>query len=255
MCVKLIPRYIWRSQKMGKEMCLDVENQVVMSNDLIKGKSNLSLNELKLLRLTIMQVLADDKDLLTYQVKIQDLAKILDITSPSIYRDVMEMCKHLLQEIVCVGDGNPKHKWQMFQWCSRCRYEDGIITIRLHDDLKPYLIQLKKHYTQYMLQDILMLKTVYAVRIYELIREEMKYQEVYAAKTATVSLDVDTIRKATDTEKKYAQIGIYKLRVIESALNEINEKSCYHITYSDIKRSRKIIGFQFKIESKNNYRG
>ena len=255
MCVKLTSRYIWRSPKMGKEMCLDVENQVVMSNDLIKGKSNLSLNELKLLRLTIMQVLADDKDLLTYQVKIQDLAKILDISTPSIYRDVMEMCKHLLQEIVCVGDGNPKHKWKMFQWCSTCQYDNGTITIKLHDNLKPYLIQLKQHYTQYMLQDILMLKTVYAVRLYELIREEMKYQEVYADKTATVSLDVDTIRKATDTEKKYAQIGIYKLRVIESALNEINEKSCYHITYSDIKRSRKIIGFQFKIESKNNYRG
>ena len=101
-----------RSQEMEKEMCLDVENQVVMSNDLIKGKSNLSLNELKLLRLTIMQVIAEDKDLMTYQVKISDLANILDITSPSIYRDVMEMCKHLLQEIVCVGDGNPKHKWQ-----------------------------------------------------------------------------------------------------------------------------------------------
>ena len=237
---------------MEKEMCLDVENQVVMSNDLIKGKSNLSLNELKLLRLTIMQVIAEDKDLMTYQVKISDLANTLDITSPSIYRDVMEMCKHLLQEIVCVGDGNPKHKWQMFQWCSRCRYENGVITIRLHDDLKPYLIQLKQHYTQYMLQDILMLKTVYAVRLYELIREEMKGQKVYADKTATVSLDVETIRKATDTEKKYAQIGIFKLRVIESAMKEINEKSCYYVTYNDIKESRKIVGFKFKIESKNN---
>lgn len=243
---------MWRSQEMEKEMCLDVENQVVMSNDLIKGKSNLSLNELKLLRLTIMQVIAEDKDLMTYQVKISDLANILDITSPSIYRDVMEMCKHLLQEIVCVGDGNPKHKWQMFQWCSRCRYKNGVITIRLHDDLKPYLIQLKQHYTQYMLQDILMLKTVYAVRLYELIREEMKGQKVYADKTATVSLDVETIRKATDTENKYEKMGMFKQRVIDSAISEIKEKSCFNITYNDIKESRKIVGFKFKIESKNN---
>lgn len=237
---------------MEKEMCLDVENQVVMSNDLIRGKSNLSLNELKLLRLTIMQVIAEDKDLLTYHVKINDLAKVLDISTPSIYRDVMDMCKHLLQEIVCVGDGNPKHKWKMFQWCSRCRYENGVITIRLHDDLKPYLIQLKQHYTQYMLQDILMLKTVYAVRLYELIREEMKSQKVYADKTATVSIDVKMIRKATNTENKYAKMGMFKQRVIDSAISEINEKSCYYITYDDIKESRKIVGFKFKIESKNN---
>lgn len=233
-------------------MCLDAENQVVMSNDLIKGKSNLSLNELKLLRLTIMQVLAEDKDFMTYQVKIQDLAEILDITSQSLYRDVMEMCKHLLQEIVCVGDGNPKHKWKMFQWCSTCEYEDGIITIKLHDKLKPYLIQLKEHYTQYMLQDILMLKTVYAVRLYELIREEMKSQKVYADKTATVSLDVDTIRKATDTENKYEKMGMFKQRVIDSAVSEINDKSRFNVTYEYIKKSRKIVGFKFKIESKNN---
>ncbi len=245
-------RKLWRSQKMEKKMCLNVENQVVMSNDLIKGKSNLSLNELKLLRLTIMQVIAEDKDLMIYQVKIQDLAEILDITSQSIYRDAMDMCKHLLQEIVYVGDGNPKHKWKMFQWCSNCEYDNGIITIRLHDKLKPYLIQLKEHYTQYMLQDILMLKTVYAVRLYELLREEMKGQKVYADKTATVSLDVETIRKATDTENKYEKMGMFKQRVIDSAISEINEKTCYHVIYEYIKVSRKIIGFKFKIESKNN---
>ena len=233
-------------------MCLDVENQVVMSNDLIKGKSNLSLNELKLLRLTIMQVIADDKDLMTYQIKIQDLAKILDITSQSIYRDVMEMCKHLLQEIVYIGDGNPKHKWKMYQWCSTCEYNEGTITIKLHEKLKPHLIQLKQHYTQYMLQDILMLKTVYAVRLYELIREEMKSQKAYADKIVTVSLDVETIRKATDTENKYKKIGMFNQRVIVAAITEINDKSCYYVTYEYIKKSRKITGFKFKIESKNN---
>jgi plasmid replication initiation protein len=237
---------------MEKEMCLDVENQVVMSNDLIKGKSNLSLNELKLLRLTIMQVIADDKDLMTYQIKIQDLAKILDITSQSIYRDVMEMCKHLLQEIVYIGDGNPKHKWKMYQWCSTCEYDEGTITIKLHEKLKPHLIQLKQHYTQYMLQDILMLKTVYAVRLYELIREEMKSQKAYADKIVTVSLDVETIRKATDTENKYKKIGMFNQRVIVAAITEINDKSCYYVTYEYIKKSRKITGFKFKIESKNN---
>lgn len=237
---------------MEKEMCLDVENQVVMSNDLIKGKSNLSLNELKLLRLTIMQVIADDKDLMTYQIKIQDLAKILDITSQSIYRDVMEMCKHLLQEIVYIGDGNPKHKWKMYQWCSTCEYNEGTITIKLHEKLKPHLIQLKQHYTQYMLQDILMLKTVYAVRLYELIREEMKSQKAYADKIVTVSLDVETIRKATDTENKYKKIGMFNQRVIVAAITEINDKSCYYVTYEYIKKSRKITGFKFKIESKNN---
>lgn len=237
---------------MKKEMCLNVENRVVMSNDLIKGKSNLSLNELKLLRLTIMQIIAEDKDLMTYQVKIMDLAKMLEISRQNLYTDVMEMCKHLLQEIVYIGDGNPKHKWKMYQWCSTCEYDEGIITIKLHEKLKPHLIQLKQHYTQYMLQDILMLKTVYAVRIYELIREEMKNQKVYADKTAEISLDLETIRKATNTENKYEKISMFRARVLNSAIEEINDKLGYYVTYTPVKCSRRIIGFKFKIESKNN---
>ena len=236
---------------METEMCLNEENYVVMSNDLIKGKSNLSLNELKLLRMTIMQVMKEDTDFLTYQVSIVELAKSLGIARQNLYVEVMEMCKHLMQEIVFIGDGNPKHKWEMFQWCSKCRYNDGIITIKLHEDLKPYLLELKKHYTQYVLQDILLLKTVYSVRMYELIVEEMK-SRVYADKIATVELSIDTIRKATNTEDKYEQTAMLKVRVIDSSIAEINEKLGYHITYVPIKRSRKIVGYRFTVESKNN---
>lgn len=239
---------------METEMCLNEENYVVMSNDLIKGKSNLSLNELKLLRMTIMQIMKEDTDFLTYQVSIVELAKSLGISRQNLYVEVMEMCKHLMQEIVFIGDGNPKHKWEMFQWCSRCKYEDGIITIRLHDDLKPYLLELKKHYTQYMLQDILILKTVYAVRMYELIVEELR-TKVYADKVATVELSLETIRKATNTEDKYDTISMFRSRVIDSAISEINEKLGYRITYEPIKRSRKIVGYKFTVESKNNIKG
>lgn len=238
-------------RKMENKMCLNEENYVVMSNDLIKGKSNLSLNELKLLRLTIMQIMREDIDLLTYQISIVELAKCLGIARQNLYVEAMEMCKHLMQELVFIGDGNPKHKWEMFQWCSKCRYNDGIITIKLHDDLKPYLLELKKHYTQYVLQDILLLKTVYSVRMYELISEELR-TKVYADKTETVNLSIEKIRKATNTEDKYETISMFRSRVIDSAIAEINEKLGYNISYEPIKKSRKIVGYKFIVESKNN---
>ena len=231
-------------------MNLNQNNLVVMSNDLIKSKSNLSLNEIKLLRLTIMQVIKEDKDLQTYRVNVSELAKLFGIKKQLIYREAFDICKHLLQEVVVIGDGNPKHKWQMFQWCSSCRYEDGIITIRLHDDLKPYLINLSQLYTQYILEDILFLKSVHSIRIYELIRQEMKYSQVYADKTAEVYLDIETIRKATNTEDKYPKYGMFKERVVQTAVDEINEKLGYHVSYEAKKYSRKVIGFTFYLESK-----
>lgn len=40
--------------------------------------------------------------------------------------------------------------------------------------------------------------------------------------------------------------------MINIAVREINDKLGYHVTYEDVKSSRKIVGFKFKIESQNN---
>lgn len=232
-----------------KEMNLDKNNLVVMSNDLIKAKSNLSLNEIKVLRLAIMQVIKEDKDLQTYKVNITELADLLEVDRHNIYKEMDSLTTDLLKEIVYIGDGNPKHKWEKFQWCSSCRYEAGVLTIKLHDNLKPYLLNLSQLYTQYMLEDILYLKSVYSIRIYELIREEMRYQKVYADREANIFLSMDTIRKATGTEEKYEKFSMFRARVIEEAVQEINNKLQYYITYEPVKESRKIIGFNFNIKS------
>ena len=141
----------------AKEMNLNSNNLVVMSNDLIKSKSNLSLNEIKILRLAIMQVIKEDKDLQTYKVNVTELADLLAIDRHGIYQEVDKITTSLLKEIVYIGDGNPKHKWKKFQWCSSCQYENGVLTIKLHDDLKPFLLNLSELYTQYVLEDILYL--------------------------------------------------------------------------------------------------
>lgn len=235
----------------AKPMCLNDENLVVMSNALIKGKSNLSLNELKLLRLTIMQVVAEAKDFQTYKVNVIDLAKLLNIDRHYIYREVDTFTTHIMKELVYVGDGNPKHKWLKFPWVDMCSYADGVLTIRLSDKLKPYLIGLSELYTQYVLKDVILLKTVYAVRLYELIKQEMKYQKVYADKTATVTLSIQDIRTATDTLDKYEPISMFRSRVIDSSIKEIREKLGYIITYEMKKESRKIVGITFNIKSGN----
>ena len=232
-----------------KDMCLDTENMVVMSNDLVKAKSNLSLNEIKILRLAIMQVIKQDTELMTYKVNVMELADLMQITRQSIYQEIDKITTSLLKEIVYVGDGNPKHKWLKFQWCSYCKYEDGVLTIKLHDNLKPYLIGLSQLYTQYALEDIFGLKSVYSIRLYELLREGLRGKKVYADHVAEVTILVDTIKKATDTENKYEKMSMFRARVIDNSLNEINEKLGYYITYTPVKESRKIIGFKFELKS------
>lgn len=236
-----------------KEMNLDTENSVVMSNALIKGKSNLSLNELKLLRLAIMQIVKESTDFETYQISVVDLAKLLNISRNSIYQEAEKITNHLLSEIIYVGDATDIRKpHTKFQWVSLCDYKDGIWTIKLNDALKPYLLGLSRLYTQYLLADIITLKSVYSIRLYELIRQAMMYQKVYADRTADVYLSLEDIRTATDTLDKYEKLSMFRARVIDSSIKEIREKIGYSITYELKKKSRQVVGFNFHIESVNN---
>lgn len=237
---------------MTKIMNVSEEQEVFMSNDLIKSKSNLSLNEIKILRMAIAQIFKSDTDFITYTVNITELAKALNISRSNIYTEIDKITDNLLREIVYIGDsGNPKKSWEKFQWCSKCKYDKGMLTIKLHDDLKPYLLELKKHFNHYMIADIITLKSVYSIRLYELMKEAMMCKEPYADKEVDIYISIDTIRKATGTEDKYSQMINFKEKVIDKAVNEINEKLNYYITYEPVKESRKFIGFNFNIKSRN----
>lgn len=231
------------------DMCLNTEHYVVMSNDLIKGKQSMGINELKLLRLTIMQVVLDDDDFKTYRVGIQDLAKLIGIDSSNIYREVRNMCKNLLRCVVEIGDGNSKHKWTAFQWVSRCKYDgNGTLEIQLHDDLKPYLLKMNKWYTQYILGSTIQMSSVYAIRIFELLFMELKNRKI--GNGITLSLSVETIRKACDCENKLLKMSDFRRKVIDMATKEINEKTDFHVLAEPYKRGRSIAGFNFIL----NYR-
>lgn len=234
---------------------IDTDYSVVMANDMIKGCSELSLNELKLLRTIIMQIKPDDTELYPYMLSVKDFQEMTGLSGKRIYDEAQKMCLHLLREVILISDGNPRHKWKAFQWVSMCEYDSGTFCIRLNDALKPYIIGLQKFYTKFALSDIVQLNSTYAIRLLELIYEGMKNAPVYADKTTEVYIPLDVMRKATNTETKYKSVNRWIERVIKLPLEEINRKNGkYYFSYRPYKESRKIAGFYFLIESANWHR-
>lgn len=233
----------------------DTDYSVVMANDMVRGCSELSLNELKLLRTIIMQIKPDDTELYPYMLSVKDFQEMTGLSERRIYDDARKMCLHLLKEVIMIGDGNPRHPWEAFQWVSMCKYDSGKFYIKLNDCLKPYIVGLQRFYTKFQLSDIVRLSSTYSIRLLELIYEAMKNAPVYADKTTEVYIPVDVIRKATNTEKKYTSISNFIKRVIDIPIQEINKKNeKYYISYRQYKVSRKIVGFYFLIESANWHR-
>lgn len=239
-----------------QELTFNLDNYVVMANNMMMhSASNLTLDELKLLRFIIMQTKKDDKELFEFELLAKDFAKVLDINikTKDIYKRLQTMVKHLMQEVIYIGDESKK-KWVMFHWVDVCRYDNGTIQIKISDELKPFLTHLRGNFTRYQLSEIISFRSIYAIRLYEVLNSYLNENSLPHADVAIeISISVEELRKNTDTVNKFERYSSFKTYVIDAAIKEINAKSKYHVTATPYKRGNAVKGFDFLIESQAGY--
>lgn len=229
------------------EMTYNSEHYTVAANDIIKGKQSMTLQTARLIRLLITQVVKEDKDLKTYTCKISDLAKFFNTSKNNLYRDIKQICYCAMTSTVSIGDGNPEHPWKMFHWISTAEYNgEGMLTLRLSDEIKPYVLDLEKWFTQYQLKNILEFNSYYAIRLYEIIKCE---DGATGGMQSELEFEVDELRKYFDCENKYKLFADFKRKVIEVAVREINEKSDLWINPTYKKTGRAITSVSFEIHA------
>lgn len=232
------------------EMTYNAEHNTVAANDIIRGKQSMTLQTARLIRLLVTQIAEKDKDLKTYTCKITDLAKFFNIDSSNLYKEVFKICECALDSNVYIGTGNPKHPWKLFRWISMASYDgQGTITLRLSDEIKPYVLELEKWFTQYKLKNILEFNSYYAIRLYEIIKCE---DGATGNMQSELEFDIEELRQYFGCENKYAAFKDFRKRVIEIAVREINDKSDIWINPTYKKNGRSYTSVSFEIHA--NYR-
>lgn len=232
------------------DFCVDSSNYVTQSNEIIKGKQSLSLNAAKLLRSAIMQIKPSDTELNQYVLSVSKLANLLNVTRQDVHKNILAITQEISEHPLFLKEGaGDKARWVIIPWVSICKYDPEIgILIQLNEHLKPLLLNLIKqgNYTQYMLDTILTMKSVYAIRLFELIQSQINIKAM--PKTGCrVPLKVDEIREACDCTDKFLNFSSFREKVIDKAVKEINEKTIYKLTYMDIRNGKSINGFLFEI--------
>lgn len=227
------------------EMTYNADHYTVAANDIIRGKQSMTLQTARLIRLLITQVVKEDKDLKTYTCKISDLAKFLNVDSSNLYRNIRQICDCSMKSVVYIGTGNPKEPWEMFHWLSTAKYDgEGTITLRLSDEVKPYVLELDKWFTQYQLKNILEFNSYYAIRLYEILQCE---DGIYRNEKESHEFEVEELRRFFDCENKYKLFADFKRKVIEIAIREINEKSDIWVSPTYKKWGRAINSIVFEV--------
>lgn len=220
---------------------------VVISNVIAqRSRTDLSLKTLKTLMYIISMIKPDDNKL-EYTFDIGEYIKTCGSSDAGKnYTDIKSSLLDLKKDSWWVENDDTE---TLVSWINKAliHKKDGKVQIRLDEDLKPYLLALGKNFTAFELYNILALTSNYAIQLY-IILKSFAWQHQWI-----ISVDEFKRKFMLNNLKSYEKWGQVKRRVIELAVNQINEKTDLTVMYKDDgKRGVKATQIAFVINKKNN---
>ena len=218
-----------------------------MHNKFIEARYRLTLEEQRILLSLISLIQPDDEDFKDYKISVKALSELIETKHKNMYRVLNEATDRLMQRIIKIEtlDENNKRMFEKFSFISYAKYKEGegylIISIDKH--LKPYLLQLKEQFSKVPLKHLFKLRSTYAVRLYELLKqyENTGYRVDY----------LPDLREMLGVEpNEYPRFDNFERRVLKQAIKEINEKTDLEVSYKKKKTGRKITHIEFEIRLK-----
>jgi plasmid replication initiation protein len=219
----------------------NTNNLVTKSNLLIEANYKLGVTEQKIILCIASKIQPDDSDFKTYTLPIKEFNKLLGLKGTPKYTELRKITKDLMQKVFEVRIEN---KVIQVAWLSYVAYNvtEGTIDIRFDPFLRPYLLQLKKEFTSYKLDNVVKLKSSYAIRIYELLKQYERVQE------RTFSLE--HLRRLLGVEDLYPAYGNFKQRVLIPAQKELGKKTDITFELEEMKIGRRVDKVKFVIRSR-----
>ena len=221
------------------------KNFIVKSNSLIEARYKLSLQESRVILWLLNQIKPDDENFKSYQLNIIKFSEIISLNVDNQYTQLKKITKHLTKQSLEIYDSKKETLLQV-SWLSAAFYEfkKGYVTLEFSPYLKPYLLKIKSHFTKIETVDLLKLKSIYAIRIFELLKQ---YEQIRVRQ-----ITVNELRSYCGIkEGQYRNYNAIKLYIIERSKIEINSKTDYFIDYKEIKESRKVVAIEWTIGKKN----
>ena len=138
-------------------------------------------------------------------------------------------------------------------------YHDEV-TIRFSPEIMPYLINLKKNFTQHALSDISELNSKHSIILYRWLSMNYNQYEHYSYKGGRREEQVESyrnptismreLREMTDTINEYQDFRNFDKWVLKKPLEEINDHTSFTVTYDKVKKGRSIDSIVFHITKK-----
>ena len=237
-----------------------LEKEVVQANPLIEARKHMNLSEMRLFLLGLQGIkpnISTDGNI--HDVEFHDIwvspsqlerlfsGKTASITN--LKRHIKSAYNGFIELAFDGGGFGLRHIYAKMDYFP----QKGLL-IKFDDEMKPYILDiLNQSYTRYALKHVFPLSSEYGWRIMELLLEDQGYLKKgkpFIYRKFTLS----EIRFLLNVpEGLYeGRLDNFRVRVLDTPIREINEKTIYHVWYDAYKEGRKIAGFTFYMERKHD---
>lgn len=221
---------------------------IVKDNALINASYSLELTEQRIILLAILKARENktphNQELI---VTAQSYITAFNVHRNTAYKTLKTACDNLFTRQFTYQRYNSNGNVEVVKtrWVQSVIYaeNESYIKIKFTDEILPLVTMLEKHFTSYELQQVANLKSVHAIRLYELL---IQYRTV-----GKVEINLSDLRlKLGINESEYPRMDNFKARVLDVGIQQINEHSDISVNYEQVKTGRQITGFKFSFKQK-----
>ncbi|MER2005854.1 MAG: replication initiation protein [Psychrobacillus sp.] len=222
------------------ELIIDRENMVTKSNLLIEAAYKLTSSEFKLIQTIFSNIQPDDTKTNTYTFPIKQFIDLLELKGQSGYSELKRITFDLFKKPISI---TINEETTQITWLSLVKYNEnkGTITIEINKFWEKYLLSLTSNFTSYKLFNITNLKSIYSLRLYELLKSRINLNS-----TRVITLNDLRAKMGVDAEQ-YPKYSNFKQRVILQAQKELKAQSDIYFEFVEIKKGRAVDKIEFHI--------
>ena len=212
-------------------------------NELVRSKINLSGKTASRILACLVACIRHDetqfKDAYTVPIK----SYLPDDEGGKVYKLAREACRELASATVETEWPDPDNPggdpiYHVMPFFTSIKYRKGNVEAKFNKEMSGLLLQLRACFTQYNLMEYLTLPRIYSQKLFEILKSWSNAPEVV--------LSVAELHRLLDTPASLrADFRNFRLRVLEKAQKDIQEKTSLRFEWEPVKAGRSVEAIRF----------
>lgn len=238
-------RYIMDEKK------TNFKREIKQSKELPRFRYKLGLNEQKLLLCLFGQLKQNSDAFVAEEIPVEDITNYCGFEDANNRRLIRSTIKDLN------GSGleyyNDDEDYGFISWFSYIKRKGDKILYQLNNAIKSELLQLYQNNKIYITIDPLLLPkfhTNYGLRFYLILKGELASHRTEVTYSVEELCSIMMLTSSYNPKETTNASANQRVKIIDPAVEEINNVSNINVSYVPVKESRRIVGWRFKLEQK-----